>query len=211
MARPCGTCNHKNRSEIERALESGQPIRAVAARFGVSRSALHRHTSHLLRAVPPQTSEPVGQEQQPGEDLHAPEGVPAVLSPLTSIPEPLAPESPDGLTALSGQPEPEAPSQPATAQEQPALQKYTGGRLGPCPVCGSNRWRQLDGHLTCDVCHPLPSPGTFVYTGRAVKELRGASTPMVGSVPSIRGPIALSGCESDSASKRSSGQLWGRG
>ncbi len=211
MARLCGTCNHKNRSEIERALESGQSIRAVGARFGVSRSALQRHASHLLRATPPQTNEPVGPEERPAQSLDTADVVPAVLSPLTSMPEPLEPESPNRLTPLSGQPEPEAPSQPAVAQERPALLKNNSGRPGPCPVCGSNRWRQLDGHLTCDVCHPLPSPGTFVYTGRAVKELRGASTPMVSSVPSIRGPIALSGCESDSASKRSSGQLWGRG
>ncbi len=49
MARPCGICNHMNRSEIELGLESGQSIRVVAARFGISRSALHRHgTSHVL-------------------------------------------------------------------------------------------------------------------------------------------------------------------
>ncbi len=33
MARPCGICNHMNRSEIELGLESGQSIRVVAARF----------------------------------------------------------------------------------------------------------------------------------------------------------------------------------
>ena len=186
MARPCGTCNHKNRSEIERALESGESIRAVARHFGVARSSLQRHTTGHPRMAVPQTSEPVHQEERPAQSPDTADLVPAVLSPPLA-PEALAPESPDGLTALSGQPEP-------VAQEQPAVLNYTGGKPAPCPICGSNRWRQLDGHQTCDVCHPLPSPGTFVYTGRAVSDRLGAATTRIGSLPSTqtRVPVALS-------------------
>jgi hypothetical protein len=193
MARPCGTCNHVKRLEIERALESGESIRAVAGRFGIARSSLQRHTTGHPRMAIPQTSEPVHQEERPAQSPDTADLVPAVLSPLLA-PEAPAPDSPDGLTAVSGQPEPEVPAQPAVAQERPAALECTGGRLGPCPICGSNRWRQLDGHLTCDVCHPLPSPGTFVYTGRAVGDRLGTATTRIGNLPSTqtRVPVALS-------------------
>jgi len=48
MARRCTICHHPDRAEIERALVQSEPFRDVAARFGTSPSALHRHkTSHL--------------------------------------------------------------------------------------------------------------------------------------------------------------------
>ena len=193
MARPCGTCNHVRRSEIDCALESGQTIRAVAARFGVSRSALHRHASHLLRAAPPQTNEPVGQEERLAQSLGTADVVPAVLSPPAPIPEPPEPESPSRLTTLSGQPEPEVPSQPAVAQEQPALVKYTGGTLGPCPVCTSKSWRLLaDDNVSCATCHPMPPGGAFAPAGH-IGEQRGEAM-LANNVPATRTrvPVALS-------------------
>ena len=198
MARTCGICNHLNRSEIERGLESGQSLRVVAAHFGISRSALHRHrTSHLRMAVP-QPIEPVLQEEHPTESLDTPVMTPAVSSPLPPIPEPPEPDWPNGLTPLAEWPEPKAPAQPAVAQERPALQKYNGGKLEPCPVCLSKSWRLLeDGRVSCTMCHPMPpSPGGLVPAGQAAgKESRTAISMITNSAPSMRFrvPIALSG------------------
>lgn len=185
--RPCAVCRHTNRSEIERALESGEALRAVAARFGISSSSLHRHVHRHYRKVA-WTSEPV----RPVEMLH--QGA-ATQDAIPVVPPPLPPafeaEEPSRVTTRS---EPEAPAQPAAEQGSPTVRKYTGGRLDPCTVCGSNRWRQLDGHQTCDACHPLPSLGSFTHIGQARSGRLGAAMPMTGagasSVP-IRVPVAL--------------------
>jgi hypothetical protein len=140
----------------------------------------------------PQISETVRQEERPAQSPDTADLVPVVLPPPLAQ-EPPEPESPDRLTALPGQPEPETPAQPAVAQAQPALQKYTGGRLGPCPDCTSKSWRLLeDGRISCAVCHPLPPGGAFVPAGH-IGELRGEAM-MANSVPSTqtRVPIALS-------------------
>lgn len=168
--RPCTICGHVNRLEIERALESGESLRAVAARFELSRSGLHRHnTSHL-----------------PAQRLDTPCVAPVMLFPPPPVTQPPDPERPNELAMLSGQPKAETPAQPAVLEERPAPPKNDDGKPTRCPICGSKNWRQLDGHLTCDVCHPLPPfTGTFMHTGQTVSDPRGAATP-------IRVPIALS-------------------
>jgi len=173
--RLCTTCGHVNRWAIELRLKS-QSIRVVAARFGISRSALHRHKTRHLRVAVQQTSEPVRQEEESAQRLEAPDTVEIV----PPVPEPPEPASPNRLATLP---------EPSKSQKDPA------GRLGPCPICGSNRWRQLDGNLTCDVCHPLPPSGSFGHTGHAIERCGAATPMMVGSRPSalIRVPIALSG------------------
>lgn len=180
MARPCGICNHMNRSEIELGLESGQSIRVVAARFGISRSALHRHgTSHVL-GVGSQTSEPVHQQKQPTQNLCVTAIVPVVLSSPPPVPAPRGPEWSNRLTTVS---------------EPPKPQKDIAGPPGPCPVCFSKSWRLLpDGTVSCAVCHPMPPSGAFVHTGHA-NERRGAATPIIAiSRPLTRSrvPTALS-------------------
>jgi hypothetical protein len=169
--RPCTICGHVNRWAMELRLKS-QSIRVVAARFGISRSALHRHkTRHLPMAVQ-QPSEPVLHEDKPAQSFDSPDTVPVVSSPRLPAPE---------------QPEPSAPARAAVAQELPSLLNNNSSRPGPCPICDSNRWRHLDGHLSCDVCHPLPPSGAFGRTGRP------ATPIMAGGLPSTRVPIALSG------------------
>jgi hypothetical protein len=191
MGRPCSICCRSDREEIDRALESGEPLRSIAARFGIGSSSLHRHKKDPRheRAI-----EPVAQVDQATQDLAAPQNLP--VSPLPLRVELSEPEPPTRLKTLSEQTKTETPALPAVVEERPALPKNNGGRPGPCPVCGSKRWRELEGHLTCDMCHPLPpSRGTYVYTGRAAREPGGAATPMmIGGVPSTRNrvPIALS-------------------
>lgn len=181
MARPCSICGRSDREVIDHALELGESLRLIAARFGICSSSVHRHTKHLHRG---QSVEPVPQGDQTAHVLAALENPP--ISPPPAPLEQPDPEWPNRLTRLSGQPKVETPAQPAALEEQPALSKNNGGRPGVCPVCGSNRWRQLDGHLTCVECHPLPpSPGTWIHTGRTVSEPRAAAIP-------IRVPIALS-------------------
>lgn len=48
--RVCEVCRHADREAIERALVRGETYRALAARFGPSRSTIHRHRreGHLL-------------------------------------------------------------------------------------------------------------------------------------------------------------------
>jgi hypothetical protein len=48
MARRCSICHHPDRAAIEKALVQSEPVRDIAARFGTSASAVHRHkTTHL--------------------------------------------------------------------------------------------------------------------------------------------------------------------
>jgi len=43
MGKPCTVCAHPDRSAIDAALEGGRPLRRIAAAYGVSKTALHRH------------------------------------------------------------------------------------------------------------------------------------------------------------------------
>ena len=43
MGKPCTVCVHPDRSAIDAALEAGHPLRGIAAAYGVSKTALHRH------------------------------------------------------------------------------------------------------------------------------------------------------------------------
>jgi len=47
MPRPCSICTHPKREAIETALSEGGSFRNVAARFGTSATALHRHRKHV--------------------------------------------------------------------------------------------------------------------------------------------------------------------
>lgn len=50
--RPCTTCEHPQRQEVERALLNGAPIVRIAAQFQISPDALRRHgRSHAGAAV----------------------------------------------------------------------------------------------------------------------------------------------------------------
>jgi hypothetical protein len=53
VAQPCRVCTHPGRDDIDRRLtRNSDSIRDVAGRYGVSRSAVHRHaTLHLLGQV----------------------------------------------------------------------------------------------------------------------------------------------------------------
>ena len=47
MNKRCTVCNHAERPEIDRELIRGVPYRALAEKFGLSPSAIRRHTRHL--------------------------------------------------------------------------------------------------------------------------------------------------------------------
>jgi hypothetical protein len=47
----CSVCHHPSLAEIDRALMSGLSLRPLAALYGLSPSALSRHTKHLRRAL----------------------------------------------------------------------------------------------------------------------------------------------------------------
>lgn len=48
MPRPCTICVHQDREQIDAELLEGKPYKQLAARFGGSSSALHRHgQTHL--------------------------------------------------------------------------------------------------------------------------------------------------------------------
>ncbi len=51
MPRTCSVCRHPQRAEVDRALLAGEPERAIAGRYNVSRAALGRHRAHIAAAV----------------------------------------------------------------------------------------------------------------------------------------------------------------
>jgi hypothetical protein len=48
MGRLCSICVHHERQTLDKALETGRALRGIAAQFGVSKAALHRHYHHRL-------------------------------------------------------------------------------------------------------------------------------------------------------------------
>ncbi len=57
MANTCSICRSANRQAIETALIGGASLRAVGQQFGVSKSALARHQSHLQPVLREQLSQ----------------------------------------------------------------------------------------------------------------------------------------------------------
>jgi hypothetical protein len=52
MAQTCTICTHARRVDINRSLVDGSPVRELAKRFGVSKSALQRHKDdHLSKVI----------------------------------------------------------------------------------------------------------------------------------------------------------------
>jgi hypothetical protein len=49
MARPCRTCQHLKRSEIDRRLAAGEPSAQVARDYELNASSLHRHRLNCLK------------------------------------------------------------------------------------------------------------------------------------------------------------------
>ena len=43
MSRPCSTCQHIRRSEIDRRLAAGEPSKQIARDYSLNPSSLHRH------------------------------------------------------------------------------------------------------------------------------------------------------------------------
>lgn len=51
MPRTCLACSNPNRSAIDKAIASGQPLRNIAAHVSISPSALARHKTHAAQAI----------------------------------------------------------------------------------------------------------------------------------------------------------------
>ena len=51
MNKRCSICNHPSRPKIDRSIMNGTPYRTLAGQFGLSPSALCRHTKPLARAL----------------------------------------------------------------------------------------------------------------------------------------------------------------
>ncbi|MGA9755817.1 MAG: hypothetical protein WBV23_11825 [Desulfobaccales bacterium] len=51
MDKRCSICTHSALAEIDQALRAGVSLRSLAAQYGLSLSALSRHTKHLRRAL----------------------------------------------------------------------------------------------------------------------------------------------------------------
>jgi hypothetical protein len=51
MDKCCTVCTHPALPQIDRALQAGDSLRSLAAQYGLSVSALSRHTQHLRRAL----------------------------------------------------------------------------------------------------------------------------------------------------------------
>ena len=51
VPRSCSICTHPGTAEITKALTSGDSVRGVASRFGVTYAAAHRHLQNCLKIV----------------------------------------------------------------------------------------------------------------------------------------------------------------
>jgi len=51
MPRRCSVCDHADRAAIDGALVAGEPFRHIAARYGVSTTALQRHKADHIPAA----------------------------------------------------------------------------------------------------------------------------------------------------------------
>ena len=51
MPQTCTVCRHSARIEIERAMIAGAPLRDIAGRYNVSKTAVARHKVHILSDV----------------------------------------------------------------------------------------------------------------------------------------------------------------
>ena len=49
MTRPCSTCQHIKRPEIDRRLARGEPVAQVARAYDLNLSSLHRHKTNCLK------------------------------------------------------------------------------------------------------------------------------------------------------------------
>jgi len=77
MSKPCSVCANAQVSRIDAWLKSGKPYREIAVRFGVSKSSVARHQSHLAKR--PRTLDEMFAESQRGiEELSR-------LTPLTPV------------------------------------------------------------------------------------------------------------------------------
>jgi len=90
MARACTICANPDRPAIDAALSAGEGLRAVAARHGVTKSALARHREHMGRTPAPPTLAPVRRRARPV----APPGAPVSQTDLGGFCRPAAPIAP---------------------------------------------------------------------------------------------------------------------
>ena len=52
MARKCTVCSHSKRNEIDEMIVEGKSLRSLSKEYGLSTSALHRHSKgHLLKDI----------------------------------------------------------------------------------------------------------------------------------------------------------------
>jgi hypothetical protein len=51
MPRTCLACSKPNRTAIDKAIASGQPLRRISAQVSISASALARHKSHVAQSI----------------------------------------------------------------------------------------------------------------------------------------------------------------
>src|SRR5689334_17325577 len=52
MSRPCQTCQHIKRADIDRRLAAGEPAAPLAKAYGLAKSSLHRHRVNCLKLAP---------------------------------------------------------------------------------------------------------------------------------------------------------------
>ena len=48
MPRPCKTCQHINRPDIDRKIAAGLPTTQIAREFGINQASLHRHRTNCV-------------------------------------------------------------------------------------------------------------------------------------------------------------------
>ena len=92
MPHACSICHHADRLAIEGALRAGTPLRTIAARWSVSKTALLRHRDSHMCSAPamPLATEPVGVLAQAPIEAHPPAEADASVQALVAYQEALA-------------------------------------------------------------------------------------------------------------------------
>jgi transposase-like protein len=63
MPLPCSVCRRPDRTAINKAIRHGEAMRAVARRYGVSKSTMTRHAAHVQRSEEGELRETASQER----------------------------------------------------------------------------------------------------------------------------------------------------
>lgn len=160
MPRSCSICAHLDRGRIDQDLAGEQSLGTIASRFGVTKSALFRHSRghhgdhhHADKAetIVTQVENAAAKVEQASQDRVE-----------VDVGKEIRSHGPQKTDQDSVRPQKLRLSFTGFHSRRPVIEAGVvipepGKKQGPCPSCGCKLWRlRLDGSLVCSICRPLP-------------------------------------------------------